>query len=1185
MRSYPKCSRVSGIRSHILRGTLVKIFILFLIAKIKYGIGKTELIHDVYIKSAVHHDRQTFLLLNPSLQVMAKHKSRRTKPHTESINRFRHKHMLVLIILLCGDVESNPGPANEDSLQFPCKICLKEVTWNADALQCDGCESWLHRDCMCMSHREYSKLGHLNVAWTCPRCDLLNISKSLFSPSKTNIENEINSKNHFGSLVTETDSFNYELPSMSSNGSPGTPLHTSSPNKTHHPTQKRGKTSLKILNVNCQSVRYKKLELHNLITRTNPDIIIGTESWLDANDVTANILPSEEYDYERRDRKTTTHGGGVFIGFKRDLIFERVSELETDCEVLWCKLNTKGSKTLQIGAYYRPHEDDEDSLNELETSLQRIGSRNENVILGGDLNFPSWDWKNKRIKPNCNCPALYYKLSDMFDDHGMAQMVEEPTRGNNTLDLFTTTSPSKVINVQVVPGISDHECPLMEVDTSPIRRTQKPRNIKLYKKAKWDSFSLDLIGTVKLLQQMEATHSVEEMWSTFKTAITDGIQRHIPTKLCKKKNSLPYLTKPIKTLMNRRDSIYSKMKAQQRELNCSTSYYDTLVDKFKTLKRTIQKSTRNEYWRYIEELIKPDEENQYCGMKRFWSYVKQSRKDYTGVSTLKHQGQSYSTPIEKANVLNNQFKSVFTHEKRITRSLLPQHRQHPTIGDINITEPGVHKLLSKLKIHKACGPDDIGPRILKELADVTAPMLTSIFRKSYQTGELPADWKSANVTPIFKKGSKSDAANYRPISLTCTACKIMEHIVTSHVMSHSRDNNVLYDLQHGFRDQRSCETQLLEFTSDITSNMTEGKQTDILVMDFSKAFDKVGHEKLLKKLDHYGITGKTNNWIRGFLSNRKQTVVVEGEKSDEAPVMSGVPQGSVLGPCLFLHYINDMPDHTKHSRIRLFADDTIMYLAITNNHDAKHLQEDLNRLADWEQKWQMEFHPGKCQVLTVSRKRTIQRSQYKLHGHILEQVDHAKYLGVTFASDMRWGRHTDNITAKASQTLAFLRRNLQINSPRLKTIAYQSLVRPQLEYAATTWDPHTATDTKKIEMVQRRAARYVLNRYHNTSHVSNMLDELDWPTLQDRRRNLRLTMLYKIRNNLVATTGADQLTPLAHSSRHHNSCAYEIHSGPQYYTHSFYQRTIREWNKLEEDTVSANTLEKFKIKLAESYKH
>ena len=222
--------------------------------------------------------------------------------------------------------------------------------------------------------------------------------------------------------------------------------------------------------------------------------------------------------------------------------------------------------------------------------------------------------------------------------------------------------------------------------------------------------------------------------------------------------------------------------------------------------------------------------------------------------------------------------------------------QYETAPDINITEEGVRKLLAGLNPHKAAGPDSITPRVLKELSDEIALIVQLIYKRSYDTGEVPSSWRTAHVCPVFKKGKKFDPINYRPVSLTCICCKIMEHLVTSHIMGHSDRFNILYKMQHGFRRKFiSCEIQLIEFIDDVTKYLDNGQQTDCLIMDFSKAFDKVSHSLLVHKLQHYGIRGKTNRWIKSFLSGRTQCVLVEGEKSSSIDVESGVPQGSVLG--------------------------------------------------------------------------------------------------------------------------------------------------------------------------------------------------------------------------------------------------------------------------------------------------
>lgn len=249
--------------------------------------------------------------------------------------------------------------------------------------------------------------------------------------------------------------------------------------------------------------------------------------------------------------------------------------------------------------------------------------------------------------------------------------------------------------------------------------------------------------------------------------------------------------------------------------------------------------------------------------------------------------------------------------------------------------------------------------MLKELASVIAPILQLIFQKSLAAHSVPVDWKMANITPIFKKGDKDCPTDYRPISLTCICSKVPEHIITSSLVSHFNQYNILYHLQHGFRHARTCESQVLELTTALQTNLSERKQTDLIIMDFSKAFDKVCHKRLLAKLDYYGIRNDTLQWIRCFRLGRQQRVVIDGDQSSYLPVLSGVPQGSVIGPILFLTYINDLPNYV-HSNVHLFADDTIMYLTIQSEDQCDQLQSDLNNLQVWEQEWLMEFNPDKC---------------------------------------------------------------------------------------------------------------------------------------------------------------------------------------------------------------------------------
>ena len=329
-----------------------------------------------------------------------------------------------------------------------------------------------------------------------------------------------------------------------------------------------------------------------------------------------------------------------------------------------------------------------------------------------------------------------------------------------------------------------------------------------------------------------------------------------------------------------------------------------------------------------------------------------------------------------------------------------------------------------------------------------------------KTGKIPNDWRYASVCPAFKKGDTNNPINYRPVSLTCIICKLLEHVVTSSIMKHLEYNNILYDLQHGFRSFRSCETQLVSFIQDLAKSSDKNIQTDLIIMDFAKAFDKVSHKHLMYKISYYGINCNAFHWIKDFLTDRTQTVILEGETSNKTPVTSGVPQGTVLGPILFLIFINDLAEYIQHSTLRLFADDSIIYKQIKNKEDAIKLQQDLDAAGKWEQDWLMHFHPDKCTVVSVAQKRKTISHTYQLHGHTLEKDESAKYLGITIQNNLKWDKHINTITAKANQSLGFIKRNLKVHSPAIKEHAFKALVRPKLEYCNTMWDPHNSKNFK-----------------------------------------------------------------------------------------------------------------------------
>jgi hypothetical protein len=389
------------------------------------------------------------------------------------------------------------------------------------------------------------------------------------------------------------------------------------------------------------------------------------------------------------------------------------------------------------------------------------------------------------------------------------------------------------------------------------------------------------------MKQMQDTASTEELWATFKTTLSNAVKEQVPHKTARTKTSYPWITADIRKLIHRRDRVYRRMKKTgSKELKAEA----------KDFRRIVQRKLRQAYWGHLNTIFEGDEAtDQAATNKRFWGFIKHQRSSNIGVAPLRKDGRLTSDPTEQAEVLNQQFQSVFgdgrqcTEEEFLDKTGMADNNVS-TMTDIEITEQGVATLLKNINPHKACGPDGIRPRVLKELCYELAPALTVLFQSSLSSGTVPADWRDAHVAPIFKKGEQYDPANYRPVSLTSVVCKLLEHIIVSGVMKHFEDHKILTDCQYGFRKGRSCETQLLEFIEELTTNLESSKQTDVLVMDFSKAFDRVNHSLLLHKLQRYGVQGTTHAWISSFLRDRRQSVVVGGSSSPFVDVRSGVPQ-------------------------------------------------------------------------------------------------------------------------------------------------------------------------------------------------------------------------------------------------------------------------------------------------------
>ena len=493
--------------------------------------------------------------------------------------------------------------------------------------------------------------------------------------------------------------------------------------------------------------------------------------------------------------------------------------------------------------------------------------------------------------------------------------------------------------------------------------------------------------------------------------------------------------------------------------------------------------------------------------------------------------------------------------------------------DIIFSAEGVKNQLLKIKIDKASGPDLIPARILRDAASELAVVFSSLFQQSYDAGTLPHAWKLTNICAIFKKGSKADPKNYRPVSLTSLTSKVMEHIVSCQISRHLNANQIISPHQHGFQRGLSCETQLITVIHEWASVLNVHGQVDVVFLDFAKAFDSVPHERLLLKAAYYGIRNKANIWLRSFLTGRSQRVVINGSASSWSSVVSGVPQGTVLGPILFLMFINDLPKNIT-SGIKLFADDCVLYRPTNSVSDHLALQRNLDQLEKWSSIWQMKFAPSKCFVMSVTLKKSPSQFSYFLCNVQLDGARHQKYLGVYITCTLCWQLQCDEAKKKAMRVLGILQRNLSSCDRSVKERSYLSLVRPIVEYATVAWSPHTKKGIDCIEAVQRRAARFVNNDYSRHSSVSSMLTDLNWPSLQSRRRMYDLGMFYKIHRGQVNISVPYELTSVPAYGRHDFKIRLPS-SSVDAYKHSFYVRSIPAWNALPADVVRSASYPEF----------
>lgn len=479
--------------------------------------------------------------------------------------------------------------------------------------------------------------------------------------------------------------------------------------------------------------------------------------------------------------------------------------------------------------------------------------------------------------------------------------------------------------------------------------------------------------------------------------------------------------------------------------------------------------------------------------------------------------------------MQSQFESVFSTPSQI--KVPPTNNNN---NNLSITYPLQQLILSNIDIIKAinemkmtsgCANYDVPARVLKNCKNTLCYPLKIFWERSFETGKIPSDYKKQLIVPLHKKGSKTLPQNYRPVSLTSHIVKLFERVIRTKIVNYLESNALLNSNQHGFRQKRSCATQLLTHTNQLFSNLISGHETDSIYLDYSKAFDKIDHQILLQKLQLYKITDKYLNWIDNFLKDRTQTVFINNTYSYTTQVTSGVPQGSVLGPVLFILFINDLPNNLQNCTVLTFADDTKIVSKVSAVTDTQNLQLNLNKIINWSKANNMELNENKFELMSHKQSTENQNTKllkllpfhnhfhtYQVSNNILSPSEFVRDLGLYIDSKLNWDKHISTIVKKCKQLCGWVCSVFYSRQQNIMLTLFQSLIRTRLEFCCEIWNPYLLKDIRRIEQVQRSfTARIAGMRELN---YWGRLVKLKIRSLQRRRERQIILYVWKILNGV-----------------------------------------------------------------------
>ena len=917
---------------------------------------------------------------------------------------------------------------------------------------------------------------------------------------------------------------------------------------------------VQLLSTNVRSLvrGSKREELTILANEHNIDIIAITETW-GRSDILDSEFDIPGFRLYRKDRSEVNDkkGGGVALYVANNLRSSAWDELnEKKCESLWCKVYTNDKDYVIVGVCYRSQEADMNEIGQLFECIKTATELNKPVIILGDFNYPGIEWSS--LKADDNGQKFLKLVLDCF----LEQHVQEPTRLNNILDLVLTSDIKINGEVQILAPVdnADHNVLMCGFQCS-ADSVNCNREKLCYNQADYDG--MRNFVRQKLCEIESTTMSVATLWQHYNGVMQEAIKQFVPIsgKVSRKKKPL-WMTGRVLRTVKRKHMLWKKWKYSN-----SDDRYSEYKRQCNMASKSVRLAKRN-FEKSIASNIKKD-------AKSFYAYVKSKSHVKESVGPLKDDtGSLVCTERDMGNLLNTFFASVFTNE---TMDSLPSVKQtfHGTDNErlcsFSITSEMVANKLAGLKMNKAPGVDRVSTNMLMELSPVITDVVTELFNKLLASADVPPEWKLANVTPIFKKGNKSSPSNYRPVSLTVILCKIFESLLRDKIVEHLEKHELIRESQHGFVKKKSCLSNLLVFMEEVTNYLDSGYPVDVIYLDFQKAFDKVPHQRLLIKLQAHGIGGNVLQWISNWLSGRKQRVILGGQVSDWCNILSGVPQGSVLGPLLFVIYINDI-DEVINSKLLKFADDTKIFNKVNSVDEVENLRSDLRSLVSWSKEWQMLFNLEKCKVMHIGFNNP--RVDYFMDATRIQEVHEEKDLGVIVSDDLKWDKQCVAAVKKANSLLGMIKRNFIDRSKATVLALYKSLIRPHLEYCIQVWNPHLAKDIKLIEGVQRRATKLV-HGIENCKY-DDRLKILGLTRLDKRRIRSDLVETFKIMNGFY-NINRDLFFELDEGGRRgHEKKLFKKRFRLDSKKFAFSNRVVDSWNSLSVQCVNSGTINTFK---------